>query len=173
MRRFNLSKTVQTKVIVTLVIALVGGVGVIVFLLSQNTPIIPRPIAKQLNFAIYWPTQNTDVSASRSSIKYDSKDSIFSYVTNINSTPATITEQPTPDEFNNIPDYYSTLITHLNNYDTFSALPGTVYLTKPKGVSGETAVMNSGGTLLFVHASSNLPANQWRAFFNDLSIVAR
>lgn len=87
-------------------------------------------------------------------------------------TQLTITQQATPSVFSDVPQYFPTLITRLNEYSSFGSIYGTVHLTKPKELNGQQqAVLNTSGTLMFVHPSHNLSDDTWRRFFNGLQVV--
>jgi hypothetical protein len=144
-------------------------VGAVLFFHSKQ-PIIPPKIAKQISFRIYWPN-SANATAEKSTIKYDSQQSVLSYKAKINSVETTVTEQGTPSQFSDVQNYFSTFINHLNNYDTFDSANGTVYLTMPSNTSGETGIVNHSGTLLFAHAEGKLSESDWRLFFNNLRVV--
>lgn len=110
---------------------------------------------------------------STTTFKYDPSAQILSFVATIDGATTTVTEQATPDSFNDIPQYYSRLIEEMNGYSTISTYNGNVDLTRPSDVNGDqVAVMNAKGVLMFVHVrSGSLSADQWRIFFNGLQGV--
>lgn len=163
---YQIKKIVEGAGLVLLAALII--IGVHLYVARQR--IIPHTVASQISFTVFWP-KSTNAFPSQSSIKYDSQKGVFSYIVTINNVSTTVTEQATPSEFVDIPNYYSALINHLNNYDTFGSSHGNVYLTKPSGTDGETAVINQSGTLLFAHAQADIDENNWRLFFNNLRVI--
>jgi hypothetical protein len=83
-----------------------------------------------------------------------------------------ITEQNTPDPFNDIPQYYPTLLGKLNEYSEIQTSIGTVALTHPTELKGgQSAVSNTHGTLMFVRPQNNLSDSQWKNFFNSIDVI--
>ena len=82
-----------------------------------------------------------------------------------------ISEQATPQVFNDIPEYYPKLIEKLNGYSDFDSVLGKVSLTKPKELNGaQSAVFNGKGTLMFVRPNQSLSDDDWRQFFDQMTI---
>lgn len=166
----KLKRRTQELIIAGAIILVALGVVLGVHIYTTRNRTIPPAIARQISFRVYWP-KSTNAVPDKQSIKYDAQQGVFSYVVLINANSVTVTEQATPSEFTDIPNYFSALINHLNNYDTFSSANGTVYLTKPSGTGGEAAVINQSGTLLFAHTQGTINENNWRLFFNNLQII--
>lgn len=127
-------------------------------------------MAQKISFRVYWPRSGVSIPE-RTSIKFSTTAGVFSYVIYLGGVSVTVDEQSTPSEFSDIPNYYATLVNHLNNYDTFTSANGTVYLTEPHGTNGEVAVNNNEGTLVFAHAHSKIPVNSWQKLFNNLIVI--
>ena len=131
----------------------------------RSAPLVPANISQKVNFIIYYPGSS-----------WQTKTSLMTnpdLVLTLNATQAdqqfTVTEQATPEVFNDVPQYYSTLLARLNQYGSFGTLNGTVYLTLPKELNGDQqAVLNNNGTLVFAHANHKLTNDKWQRFFNDL-----
>jgi hypothetical protein len=146
-------------------------IGVAVFLLLRPSGPIPNSIKSQLTSTLFLPQPSKEVDPS--TVKYDSSGQLLTYRINYAGKTMIATEQPTPDEFVDVPDVYTKLVTGLSQYDQFDCAQGTVYLTKPAsfGGSDEVAVMNSKGTLSFMHVEGELSTNQWKQFFNNFEVV--
>jgi hypothetical protein len=104
--------------------------------------------------------------------KYDASQKGLSYIAaGSDFGRLTISQQPTPQSFIDIPNLYDKLVDNLNRYGVFQNPLGTVYLTRPDGQkSGQTAVLNSNGVLMFVRSEKNLDDGQWRSIFNQISL---
>ena len=150
---------------------MVAGIGIIVVILLLILPKnpIPGPIRRQLTSTLLLPDGGGAV-ADRLSAKYDTKEKLLTFNVAFASTRLVVSEQPTPDQFVDIPAVYTKLVDGLNNYESFDVNVGTVHLTEPKELSGkQAAVINAKGTLLFAKPDKNLTSDQWRKFFNGLS----
>lgn len=148
-------------------------VGVIGYKYWQNSrPILSGNLKKEIVFPVFWPDKSEPVTVNKSTLKYDTSSGLVSYtIQTPSSNSLVVSEQSTPEDFTASPQVYSNLIQAILEYEQFSSRNGTVYLTHPKGTSGETAVMNSQGTLMFVKASKNLSDSAWRQFFNNLQTI--
>ncbi len=150
------------------IIALATGV----FLHVRSPQIIPAQIKQQLDFLIFLPEGDQSSHIDRQSFKYDANLKVFSVVITSFNVKNTISEQATPDSFNDIPGYYDKLTEKLNSYASFDTDLGKVYLTRPDELKGkQSAVMNTKGTLMFASPDKNLTDSQWRQFFNSLSVI--
>jgi hypothetical protein len=144
--------------------------GTILYLHAQQP--IPSKIKKQLNFLVFLPQGDESFRTDSKSFKYDANLKVISVVVASFGIRNTISEQPTPDSFNDIPGYYDKLTEKLNSYANFDTDLGTVYLTRPEELKGkQSAVMNTKGTLMFASPDKDLTNDQWRQFFNSLSII--
>lgn len=137
---------------------------------------IPASIRKEVAFPVFYPS-STIVKVNHSTIEYDKSGQVLSFSGNTvtsNHMKLIFSEEPTPDPFNDITGYYQALLNDMNQYDSFSTINGTVYLTTPKNLNGnQSAVMNTEGNLMFVRANGSLPTNTWKTIFNGLSIVVK
>jgi hypothetical protein len=105
-------------------------------------------------------------------VKYDSKLKLLSYQSSAFGINTTVSEQPTPDSFNDIPAVYQKVLDSWKEYASFGNSNGTVYLTRPGDQNGkEVGVLNSKGTLMFIKADKDLSNDQWKQLFNNLDIV--
>jgi len=134
---------------------------------------IPDRIVHQLNFSLMYPDASSGYEVDPSKTSYDASSKVLIFHAKQEGVELIITEQATPDPFNDIPQYYPKLIEKLNGYKDFDSINGSVSLTRPTELKGgQTAVFNGKGTLIFVKPSRALSDDDWRAFFNSL-VIAR
>jgi hypothetical protein len=152
---------------ISIIIVAVAIVGVLVW----RKPFIPGKIKGSVTSTIFVPA-GPQVKNQSATVKYDSSLKLLSYQSIAYGVNTTVSEQPTPQNFIDIPEVYDKVVTSYNQYENFDTAAGTVYLTRPKNQNGrQVAVMNSKGTLMFVKADRDLSDDQWRKFFNNLQIV--
>jgi len=153
--------------VATLVIVLV--VWLIFF---RTNSLLPSGIEKQLQFTPFVVTPNSDINVAGGSYSYDPTNQVLRYTVSSNKTgKLTVSEQTTPPQFIDIEDYSSKLIDSLNRYSAFDNEFGTVYLTRPKTIqSGQIAILNADGVLLFVQSYKDLSDAQWRQVFQHLRL---
>jgi hypothetical protein len=167
-------KLVVLAVIVAVV--LLGLASGAYFLWQKYSSPIPASIRPEITFPIFYPS-NASVKVNRSTIEYDKSGQVLSFSGNTltgSHTKLIFSEEPTPDPFNDITGYYSALLNDMNEYDDFSTINGTVYLTTPKNLNGnQSAVMNTEGNLMFIRADGDLATNTWETIFNGLNIVVK
>jgi hypothetical protein len=134
-------------------------------------PSIPSQIRKQAAFTIFTP-DSSEVEVQHESVKYDTNLKLLSYTVRLLDTHITMSEQATPDSFNDVPQAYEKVVAGMNTYERFDTILGTVYLTRPQQLAGkQAAVLNTKGTLLFAKPDNDLSADQWRQFFGVLAVI--
>ena len=140
---------------------------------QKSNIIIPVVIKKQVSFVIFWPQKPASVNADKTTIKYDPANKLLTYIAHTtDGARLIVSQQPTPDTFNDIPQYYPKFIESLQQYGTFGSLSGIVYLTHPKELKGgQTAVMNSKGTLMLIKPDKAVSDDTWRRLFNNMQII--
>ena len=84
---------------------------------------------------------------------------------------ATITEQPSPDTFTDIPEFSSKFFQQAGEYKTFESATGTVHLLHPQKGVKDAAAMNAKGTLMFINPSVSFNEDDWRKLFQSISIL--
>ena len=157
-------------VALSLIAIMALATGAFLYIRSQST--IPAQIKQQLDFLVFLPQENQSFRIDHKSFKYDANLKVFSVVVTSFNIKNTISEQPTPDAFNDVPGYYDKLTQTLNLYESFDSNLGKVYLTRPKELNGkQSAVMSTKGTLMFASSDKDLTDSQWRQFFNSLNVV--
>ena len=151
-------------------LVVVAAIGVGWLIISR--PVIPPDIKKQIDFLVLYPQGDSNIVVDRSTFKYDSQNHVLSFVVTCFGVKNTITEQATPDSFNDIPQYLDKVLQQLNSYSSFDTDMGKANLTHPSNLNGDqAAVMNTKGVLMFAHPVSTLTESQWRQFFNSLSVI--
>jgi hypothetical protein len=133
-----------------------------------RTPIVPSTIAKQSDFALFYPKGDPSMIINRSTMKYDKSIGQFSFVASFGSDKLIFGEQATPEDFYASQNYYDNLLTKMGKYYTFQDTQGTVDLTKDPSVGKNVGVINTKGTLVFVDSDKQLSNNDWREVFNSL-----
>jgi len=151
-----------------LLIIIIGSL--LTYTLLKTSPILPKQISKQLNFVPFVPNK-TEAPSGLSNLSYNSKTQVLTYKVNYNGSTITVTEQSTPQQFSDVPQAYSTLVTSLQSQDTFDTPNGTVDITTPKELKGvQVAVMNSKGALFFAKTNKNMSTDTWKQFFINLTL---
>ena len=131
---------------------------------------IPGTIKKQLTSTLLLPSRQYPVE--RSSSKYDSSLKVLSFNVKSGANLIAMGEQPSPDQFVDVPQAYQKVLDGMNDYEDLDTAIGTVHLTRPDSLKGaQAAVLNAKGTLLFAKPTSSLSADQWRRFFNSFSVI--
>lgn len=160
-----------------ILLAIIGAVLLVAVLavglyLLRPRPAIPQAVQSRLTFTPYVVRPGGAISVDRQSYKYDPAEQGLSFVaTGPKVGRLVVSEQPTPQQFIDIPDVYNKLVDGLNRYSVFDNQLGTVYLTKPKNQpSGQTAVLNSNGVLMFVRSEKDLSDGQWRVAFSSFRL---
>lgn len=131
---------------------------------------VPANIDKQVNFGILTHSNDTVVDVNQISFRFDARLGVLSYSGQLaNGSKISFTEQATPKNFSSNPAEYKKLVDSLNPYGKFESKNGTYYLLKPTQLKGgQSAVINSQGTLLFALPGDTLTQAQWQAIFDDL-----
>jgi hypothetical protein len=131
---------------------------------------IPGSIKLKLTSSLLLPSR-ARANIDRGSAKYDSSLKVLSFTGLVDGKNLVIAEQPTPEQFVDIPAAYEKVLGSMNDYSDFDTTMGTVHLTKPDELhGGQTAVLNAKGTLLFAKSASGLSTDQWRQFFNSVTV---
>jgi hypothetical protein len=136
-------------------------------------PQVPSSIIQQANFTVYYPlTMPKGLTIDHHTLKYDTTNHGFAYVAMVNTKPVTISEEATPDSFNDGP-VYSYLLQKSKEYAEISTSFGTVTLTRPTELNGVTvAIANTNGTLIFARQDGGkLSQDEWAILFNSLKLV--
>ncbi len=136
----------------------------------QASP-LPKPIREQFIGTLMVPQANT-VVIDKASATYDAQLKVLVYKIAAYDTTLTVSEQPTPDSFTDIPELLQKVATNMQEYATFDTDIGTVHLAKPTQTDGkQTAIMNSKGTLMFISSKRNLSQDQWRKLFKTMVVI--
>lgn len=156
-------------VAVVTVIAAALVIATLYFFLKPSDP-LPAKISNEVTFITYIPSGDWSIKKGTEAFS----DTLLAFTAQQKSGSATtvaITQQSSPEIFNDVPQYYPTLLDRLKQYASFGSVHGTVYLTRPAELKGkQQAIMNSKGTLMFVHSTDEMSEAEWRKFFNTLQL---
>jgi hypothetical protein len=131
-------------------LAIVGSAAAAVLVLRPD-PIIPPEIEDRLTSSLLLPDAEK-APVDTASVKYNDQEKLLSYKTAFAGTTILISQQPTPEQFIDIPAAYKKVTDQMNTYKTFESANGTVFLTTPAQMKGrQAAVLNAKGTLLFAN----------------------
>jgi len=142
--------------------------------LNQSKSPFSRNIKTQANFLIFYPSvKDTNYKVDPQTIKYDTANKTLSFVEKDGSAKLVFSEQATPAQFNEIPQYWDKLAEKLRVYSSFDSLYGKVALTHPIELQGgQSAMFNGKGTLIFINPSgSNLSDDKWKQLLNNFEIA--
>lgn len=163
----------QLRISVIILALAIGSLVILKYSSDRTAGIIPTSIKQQIVFQIYV-TANGDKqwTTDKQSVKYDASQGILSYTAKSATNSLYVTEQLTPSQFTDIPQYFPTLVSKLNEYSEIQTNLGTVALTHPTELNGvQTAVINTAGTLMFIKPKVNLTDSQWASFINSLNVI--
>lgn len=159
--------------VVTSIAVVLGCTLIVMYFQTKTAQIIPNSIQQHVAFQIYGTSSsNNKWTISKGSVSYNNSNGVLSITVIGDNNSFAISEQQTPSVFTDVPQYYPTLLSKLNIYSEVQNGLGTIELTKPSELDGtQTAVLNSGGTLMFVRPKYNLSNSQWNSFFNSLVVI--
>ncbi|HEX3082173.1 MAG TPA: hypothetical protein VHQ86_02880 [Candidatus Saccharimonadia bacterium] len=142
----------------------------LVLMLRPHSPVSDQ-LRKKVGFPILYPDPLDGYDLPPDTVTYDSGPGVLVLHAKKGKQDLTLSEQATPDPFNDIPDYYPKFVEQLQGYVTFDTPMGKVSLARPTQQHGaQVAIFNGKGTLMFVKPSKELSENEWRAFFAELVI---
>lgn len=148
---------------------ILGFIIIFALLVFPGKPPITGSIKKQVTSTIIVPTGKV-YSLDRGSVKYDDSKKLLTYIIRrSNQAIGTVTEQPTPDTFIDIPDFGTKFFQQAGQYKTFDSALGTVHLLHVVKSKKDAAALNAKGTLMFVSPSINLSEDDWRKLFQNLT----
>lgn len=171
-KHFHLTKAQLVAGALFLIVIMGIIITTLYFVRPKQPSVIPPAIKKHVAFQTYVPdTTSQQWNIPADSISYDSSQGVLSITALSSSNKLYITEQNTPDPFNDIPQYYPTLLGKLNEYSEIQTSIGMVALTRPAELKGgQSAVSNTHGTLMFVRPQNDLSDSEWKNFFNSLDV---
>jgi hypothetical protein len=146
-------------------------IGAALYLFRPSSP-FSNDIKRQVSFVILYPGSSQNYKVDKSTIKFSPATKLLSFQATGPSQTLSVTEQPEPDQINDIPGYLPKLTQLLNTYTTFGSDNGTAYLTHPTELRGQQSALFIGkGTMIFAHPSKNMSDDQWRQFFNSFDVA--
>jgi hypothetical protein len=159
-----------------LILILIISTATIGFLVYQNSKVdsgIPKEILKKTAFTVFTIDPSDEIwSLDKSITTYDKSAGVLTLHFTNSSNKITATQQVTPDPFTDIPNYYSILLNKLFVYEEIQTSIGTVALTRPEELKGgQTAIINTSGTLMFYSPDKDLSSAQWKQFFTSLIVI--
>src|SRR4051794_10749863 len=89
-------------------VAGLGVVVIVILLLAPKNP-VPGPVRKQLSSTLFVPRE-AGAEVDRQSVKYDGSQKLLTYNVTYAGTSLVVSEQPTPEQFIDIPDVYKKLV---------------------------------------------------------------
>jgi len=161
------------QIIVIIFVILTATAGLLIYQNSKVASGIPKDILKKTAFSVFThDSSDNSWNLEKSSTVYDKATGVLTlHFTNTNNK-ITASEQVTPDAFTDIPNYYSILLSKLHEYAELQTSIGKVALTHPEELKGgQTAVINTSGTLMFYHPDKELTQDQWKQFFNSMIVI--
>jgi hypothetical protein len=167
-------KIISKKIVISMIIIMLSlaALSAGIFFLHTKMTSIPIAIKSQISFPILYPSSNSIMNIKASSIKYNAPNQQLTFVANYGGGTVSFSEQSTPSSFVDVPAVYTSLVSKLNEYDSFDSVNGSVYMLHPKELMGsQSAVMNTKGTLLFARPSFNITVSRWKEIFNNLVIL--
>lgn len=162
----------KKQMIVGAVVVLVLCFSAIYVLSKHKASVAQAPNTAQLTFPVIQPKTTSQYKLDKTSTKYSTEDKVYSYVVSKKGVAdLTISLQPTPESFTDVPQVYEKLVEKMRQYTAFDSIQGKVYLTRPVELNGgQTAVMNAKGVLMFVKPNAELSDDEWKSFFNSLIV---
>ena len=155
------------------IIAGLSAAGIIaaVVMLTLPKPPIPGAIKQQLTSTLMLPNTSR-YPVARSSTKYDTGLKLLTFDVTAFHSKLIVSEQPTPDQFVDVPAVYQKVLDGMSDYADFDVSLGTVHLTtSPQLHGGQTAVLNAKGTLVFAKPATGLSEDQWHQFFTSFAVA--
>lgn len=152
------------------VLAALTATGVYAFL-QWRSP-VPQSVIDQTTFAVMVP-EGKDIVIDKSTMvvtkPQDQADKVLNYTARIDGVEVLVGQQPTPQQFIDIPKVYEKVVEQSKQYASFETTVGTVYLTRPQ--KQQIAMLNTKGTYTLAQATEDLTEDQWRRFFRNIIIV--
>jgi len=163
---------VPKYIIVFAVIIVVGMLGAGGFYwYTQNTSPIPQDIKKQISYIVYYPNNSSDWVVDKSTIRLETSDKVLNFVMKNGGNQVAFAEQATPDLLGD-PTGYAKLLEKMQEYSSFGSVAGKVSLTRPQELkTGQVAVDNNNGTVIFATSTRDMADDEWRKIFNSLEVV--
>src|ERR1700733_7105900 len=110
------------------VVAVVAIIVAVLFWLVPKS-LISADIRRQVSSTIFV-TNSPDVVARRDTVNYDAGLKLLNYQATAYGVNITISEQPTPDAFADIPQAFDKVTENMGEYKRFDASEGSVRLTR-------------------------------------------
>lgn len=161
--------------LVVLAISIVATAAITAIVLTQEPSEFERAAPKDIDYILFYPDEiKSGYAVDYSTIKYDTEHKGTSFVVTGKGNKLTFAEQTTPDQFNDIPQYWQGFTDKLNGYKSFDSPDGKVALIRPQNLNQnqnqkQAAVFNGKGTLMFIYPEKDLSDSDWRNLFKNMS----
>ena len=154
-------------IILTLTVIVMGVLAFIQWRLP-----VPQSVIDQTTFVVMVP-EGKDIKVEKNTMEVSKPqgqdDEVLNYTATIDGKEVLVGQQPTPQQFIDIPKTYEKVVEQSNQYASFETTVGTVYLTRPQ--KQQIAMLNAKGTYMLAQASDDLTEDQWRRFFRSVTLV--
>lgn len=150
--------------LIVVAISIAATAVITAIVLTQKPSEFERAAPKDIDYILFYPDAvKTGYAVDYSTIKYDTAHKGTSFVVTGKGNKMTFAEQTTPDQFNDIPQYWQRFVDKLNGYKSFDSPDGKVALIRPQNLNQkQAAVFNGKGTLMFIYPEKDLSDNDWR-----------
>jgi hypothetical protein len=154
-----------------MIIAILTVIAVKLLVGNTNTS-IPASIVSKVSFTIFYPQKNIPhVVQENKSVAYNTNGDALSFLVYVDNKAVYVSEQSTPDIFNQS-GVYDYKLSQAKEYNDFMTEAGEITLTRPAELNGETVAWdNSKGTLILTRAIKPLSVTEWKLLFNNLDII--
>lgn len=164
-RRFT-----RNKLIILSVALLVIAGTVYIVRAHHNKPAISSQMLSQSTFPLYYPGATYHFKLDRKTLVYDPKVNLLNFHIESPGGILNITQQAKPENY-----FKQGVDLQLKDLkpEIFETRLGQVTLVKDKHFDGDTTVLATDKTLIFVTSDKRLGQSQWQDFYNSLEIVRR
>jgi len=164
---------VSIRRVLPAILILIAVTAAVILISTLHTPPKPLPdgILSKLDFAPFIVQGDQFISVDQASIRYsaDQRGLIFN-CSAAGIGQLVVSEQASPPEFAASPDKYGALVQSMHRLSEIQSSPAPIYITQPDNqTSGQTAVVNAVGVLLFIQSSQNLSDGEWRQVLSSFS----
>lgn len=154
-------------------IILLAVVAVVTVHHLTAVPVLPASIRREFGHTLLTPS-NRSVTFNPHAATYDAGNQLLTFhVRTQAGGNTTINEQPVPSAFASDPTMLDNLTKSMGEYQHIETALGTVHLTQPNDLERrQVAVLDTGGTLIFVYPTNELNELQWRQFFDAMKLTS-
>lgn len=147
---------------VVIVVLLVGGLSFLLSRHQDSEQFVPIEKASR-QFTPLMPQNRNDGDAE---YRFDEERNVLSFNTEYSGVNLTVSQQVLPKDFDE--QALADLALQLNAESSIDSDNGPVYIASDIEGDGQTAIFASSEALIFIRASSELSAQQWKSYINQL-----